>query len=110
MMTKEPERVPAADGVKLTDIAQDAETAMLLPAVQVLLVIVNSAPLTLVAPKTSGAVPELVSVTVWAAAVAPTLADANVSAALDRVTAGAVTATATPVPDNETVLVAGVAL
>lgn len=110
MTTKEPVRVPAADGVKLTEIAHDAEAARLLPAVQVLFVIVNSALLTLVAPKTSGAVPELVNVTVWAGAVVPTLADANVRAALDRVAAGAVTATATPVPVNDSVLIAGVAL
>ncbi len=109
-MTNEPERAPAADGVKLTEIAQDAETAMLLPTVQVLLVMTNSVLLTLVDPRTSGAVPELVNVTVWAAAVVPTLAVANARAALDSVAAGAVTATATPVPDNDTVLVAGAAL
>jgi len=110
LMLKEPERIPAADGVKLTATAQDAEGAILLPAVQVLLAILNSEPLTLVAPRTSGAVPELVNVTVWDAAVAPTLADANVSAALDRVAAGAVTTTAAPIPASDSVLIAGVAL
>lgn len=103
-------RSPAAEGVKVTETAHDAEGAMLLPEAHVLLVTLNSVPLRLVAPRTSGAVPELVSVTVCAAVVAPTLADANDSALLDKVAAGAVTTTAAPVPVNVSVLVAGEAL
>ncbi len=70
----------------------------------------NSELLAVVAPTIRAAVPVLVNVTVCAAAAAPIVVEANVSAALDSEAPGDPAATATPVPDNETVLVAGVAL
>lgn len=105
-----PDRAPAADGVKLMDSVQEAAGATLTPAVQVVLTIVKSALLTVVAPSNNGAVPLLVSETVCAVATLPTVAEANVNAALERVAAGAVTTTAAPVPVNATTLVAGDAL
>lgn len=63
MIVTEPERAPAAEGEKLTLTMQLALGAMLAPDVQVLLAMLKSMPLTAVAPSTSAAVPELVSVT-----------------------------------------------
>lgn len=70
----------------------------------------KSAPVTVDDAITKAAVPELVIVATWVAAVAPTLVDANDSDAADSVAVGVPTTTATPVPDSETVLAAGVAL
>lgn len=105
----EPDRAPATEGAKLTLTEQLAVGAMLAPDEQVLLPIVKSAPLMVVAPSTSAAVPELVRVT-DSEVVAPTVVEANDSAALESVAVGVPTTTATPVPDSDTVLVAGTAL
>ena len=97
-MVTEPERAPGADGVKVMLSAQVAPGATLTPEEQVLLVMLNSAPLlvvapsnkatvpvlpamlksvplTAVAPSTRAAVPELVSVN-ESVVVAPTVVDA----------------------------------
>ncbi len=58
----EPDRAPATDGVKFTLTVQLPAGATLAPDVQVLLVTLNSALLTDVAPNTRAAVPVLVSV------------------------------------------------
>lgn len=105
-----PVRAPAADGVKPTLSRHVPLAARLSPAVQVLLITVNSAPVTVVVPKTRGTVPVLVSVTDCADAVVATLVDAKLSAVLDNDAAGAPTVTVTPVPDKVTRLAAGVAL
>lgn len=68
-----PLRAPAAVGVNVIDTVQVPAAARLVPDVQVVALMAKSAPLKVVAPNTNAAVPTLVSVTVWAAAVVPTL-------------------------------------
>ena len=63
----------------------------------------------MVAPSTSAALPELVSVT-DNDVVAPTVVEANESAVVDSDAVGDPTTTVTPVPNRATVLVAGEAL
>ena len=75
MIVREPERAPTAVGVKLTLTVQLALGAMLALAEQVLLAILKSAPLIAVAPSTSAALPEFVSVT-DNEVVAPTVVEA----------------------------------
>lgn len=110
LIVTEPERAPAADGVKLMLSMHVALGAMLALAEQVLLVMLNSVPVTVDAPSTKASVPVLVSVTICAAAVAPRVVEAKLKAVLDNDADGAPTTTATPVPDKDTVLVAGEAL
>lgn len=71
----EPERAPAAVGVKFTLTVQVALGATLDPEAQVLLAMLKSVPMTAVAPRTSAAVPEFVSVN-ERAVLAPTVVDA----------------------------------
>lgn len=101
-------RAPVALGVKVTETLQLADAARLLPEVQLLLPIAKSAPAIDVAPSTSAAVPVLVSVTVCAAAVLPTVVEPNVSCVGDALAAGA--PAAAPVPESVTLLLDGVAL
>jgi hypothetical protein len=68
-------RAPAAEGVKSTRIVQLAPAASVLEASGHVVVSAKSAafvPVTLILLIVSAAVPELVSVTVWAALVVPT--------------------------------------
>ena len=109
-MVTEPERAPGADGVKVMLSAQVAPGATLTPEEQVLLVMLNSAPLLVVAPSNKATVPVFVNVTVCAAVVAPTAIEAKLRDVLDNDADGDPTTTVTPMPDSETVLVAGVAL
>ena len=83
---------------------------MLLPKIQVLVVTLNSALLMVVLPNTSGAVPELVSVMVCAAAVDPTVVEAKLINELASEATGEPVTTATPAPANNTVLEVGDAL
>ena len=64
MIVTEPDRAPAADGVKFTLIVQLAPGAILAPDAQVLLVMLKSMPLITEAPNTSETVPVLLRVTV----------------------------------------------
>lgn len=96
-------------GLNAIDREQLPPTAMLAPLVQVLDATAKL-PVTEVVPSTSGAVPVLLSVTDCAGEVEPTLVDAKVNDCTDRLAAGAVTTMATPVPESEIALVAGVAL
>ena len=109
-MVNEPDRAPAAVGVKLKLTVQLPDGAMLAPNVQVLLVTPNSALLTDVAPNTKAAVPVLVSVIDWPLVVAPTFEEPNERVLADNEAVGVPTTTATPVPERLTPLLAGVAL
>lgn len=103
-----PLRLPAAVGANDTEIVQLADAARLLPEVQVLLPTAKSLPAIAVVPSTNAALPVLVSVTVCAAAVVPTVVDPNVNCVGDTLAAGA--PAAAPVPDSVTLLLAGEAL
>ena len=109
-MVIKPLRAPAVVGVKVTLNEQFDPGAMLAAAEQVLLAMLKSAPLIVVAPKTSATVPVLVSVVVCTEADVPTVVKANVSAVVDSDAVGDPTTTATPVPESATVLLAGEAL
>ena len=89
---------------------QLAPGAMLVPDMQVLLAMLNSGLLTAVEPSIRATVPVLVNVMVCAVAEAPTVVGAKESTALDSDAAGTPTMTLAPVPDSDTVLVAGAAL
>jgi hypothetical protein len=99
-----------AVGVKPIISVQLALGAMLAPAAHVLADTTKSLPASVVAASTNATVPELVSVTCWAAADTPTVVEANASDGAETVATGAATTTAAPVPESETVLLAGVAL
>lgn len=101
-------RLPEADGVNVTAMVQLAAGAMLAPDVQVLLLTAKSAPEMVVAPSNRATVPELVSVTLCAADVVPTLVEAKVSWDADNDAPGE--PAAAPVPVRDTELLDGVAL
>ncbi len=105
----DPASAPADAGLNVTDTEQLPPTAMLEPVAHVLDATAKL-PVTDVAPSTSAAVPVLLSVTDCPEEVEPTFVDANVSDGTDSVATGAVTTTATPLPESETTLVVGVAL
>jgi len=86
-------------GVKVTDRAQDSPAARLAPQ----LWLTAKSPEAPMEVKLRAAVPEFVSVTVWAALAVPTVSRANVRLVGESVTAAAVTTGATPVPVNVTV-------
>lgn len=79
-----PVRVPAAVGVKVTEIMQLAPAAILGPQADVS----AKSPEAATAVMLRAAVPEFVRVTVWAALAVPTVSPANVRLAGELVTAG----------------------
>jgi hypothetical protein len=94
-----PVRVPAAVGVKVTEIVQLPPAATLDPQ----LLVSAKSPDAVIEVTDRAAVPELVSVTVWAALVMPSACGANVRLVGESVTVGAVTAETAPVPLKATV-------
>ena len=82
-----PVRVPAAVGVKVTGIVQFAPAATLAPHVWVC----AKSPDAVIEVTVRTAVPELVSVTIWATLVVPSGCEAKVRLIGERVTVGAVT-------------------
>lgn len=94
-----PVRVPAAVGVKVTEIVQLPPAATLDPQF-----CVSAKSTDAVMEVTDrAAVPGLVSVTVWAALVVPSLCGAKVRLAGESATAGAVTRETAPVPLRTTI-------
>ena len=106
----DPERAPAKVGVKLMLSVQLPFGATLTPEVHVFAVTAKSPPVRVVPASTNAAVPVLVSNTCWAAAATPTVVEAKASDGAETVAIGAPTTTVTPVPESDTILVAGVAL
>jgi hypothetical protein len=94
-----PVRVPAAVGVKVTEIVQLAPAATPVPQ----LCVSAKSPEAAIDAIVRGALPELVSFTVWAALVVPSVCEAKVRPVGERVTTGAVTTGDTPVPLKATV-------
>ena len=82
-----PVRAPAAVGVKVTEIVQFAPAATLAPQV----LVCEKSPDAAIEVMVRAAVPELVSVTVCAALVVPSVSEAKVRLAGESVTVGAVT-------------------
>lgn len=98
VIVKEPVRVPAAVGAKVTLIAQLAPGATVAP-VQVPVAVNSGFGDVATVVIVRDAVPEFVTVTAWAALVVPTVCVANDSVVRFRFTAGI--GTALPVPDSE---------
>ena len=94
--TKVPRLVPTAVGVNITETVQLARAARLEPQVFVW----AKSPEVAIELIVSAAVPVLVSVTVWAALVVPSVCEAKVRLVGESVTAGALAA---PVPVSDTV-------
>ena len=94
-----PVRLPAAVGVKITEIAQPVPAATLVPQVFVW----AKSPDVAIDEMVSPAVPELVSVTVCGALAVPSVCEANVRLLGESITAGDVITGTAPVPLNVTV-------
>src|ERR671922_206531 len=92
-MAIEADRLPAADGLKVTEIVQLAATASEVPQVLVWLKSAALAPVIATAVMDSAAVPEFETVMVWAALLVLTSWLAKLKLEAERVTCGA-----TPVP------------
>ena len=105
-----PLRAPVALGLKPNITTQLAPGATIAPALQVETDVENSVLETLSDAIVSGAVPLLVSVTVWLGAHVPTVAPTKVTALDDTETAGVPAVAITPVPVKATLLVDGDAL
>lgn len=94
-----PVRAPAAVGVKVTEIVQLPPSARLAPQ----LCVSAKSPDAVIEVITRAAVPESVSVTVWAALVVPSICEAKERLVGESVTAGAATTGGVPVPLKATV-------
>ena len=94
-------RLPGAVGLNVTEIVQFAPTATLLPQVLVCAKSPGLVPLIAMLAIVSGPVPELLSVTVWALVVTPTLVSLNETTLGDSPAVG----TPAPVPVSATVWV-----
>lgn len=101
-----PVRVPAVVGVKVTEIVQLAPAATLVPQ----LCVSAKSPEAAIDAMVRAALPELVSFTVCAALVVPSVCEAKVRLVGERVTVGAVTTGVSPVPLKVTVCGEPVAL
>jgi hypothetical protein len=94
MIVRVPVRLPAAVGVKVTEIEQPAPAAILAPQVFVSV----KSPDAAIDVMDKAAVPELITVTACAALLVPSACEAKVRLVAESVTAGAVTPEVVPVP------------
>jgi hypothetical protein len=95
-MFKLPERAPAAEGVNTSPTVQEAPAATLPPATQLPPLVANSVEVVLRLLKLRLALPVLVTVSVWALEVLPTVTEPKAKVALLSCTAGAGGAVAVP--------------